>query len=183
MGLGFQFGVIFPDHLPEWSRGVLDTGMAAAGIVAMALTLLVSLGQRGPHDILEPSVRSLSKLRAALDRAAERAGWDEIAVNRLELAGEEAFQYLLDRQAETKPHPIRVEVRPVDDALQIELASGPDGTNLELRLGQLDAEHEEYAVLHNVGPRILRHVAKELRHEQFYDLDILTVTVDTRPLV
>jgi len=27
------------------------------------------------------------------------------------------------------------------------------------------------------------HVAKEVRHEQFYDLDVLTVTVDTRPLV
>lgn len=32
-------------------------------------------------------------------------------------------------------------------------------------------------------PRILRHVAKDVKHEQFYDLDMLTVTVDTRPLV
>ena len=183
VGLGFQYGAIFPDHLPEWSRGVLDNGMASGGIVAMALTLLVSLGQRGQHDVLEPTVRSLSKLRAALDRAAERAGWDDVATNRLELAGEEAFQYLLERQAESKPHPIRVAVRPVDDLLQIELASGPDTANLEVRLGNLDEEHAEQAVVRDVGPRILRHVAKEVRHEQFYDLDVLTVTVDTRPLV
>ena len=180
MGLGFQNAVFFPDHLPEWSRGVLDNGMAAGGIVAMVLTLLVSLRQRGHRDVLEPSVRSLSKLRIALDGAAARAGWDETATNRLQLAGEEAFLYLLERQSDSVQHPIRVAARPVDDILQIEFVSGPDDANLEDRLGRLDEDHE---VLRDVGPRILRHVTKEVRHEQFYDLDVLTVTVDTRPLV
>ena len=46
VGLGFQFGFLFPDHLPQWSRGILDNGMAAGGIVAVALTLLVSLCSR-----------------------------------------------------------------------------------------------------------------------------------------
>ena len=180
VGMGFQFGVIFPDHLPDWSRGVVDNGMAAGGIVAMVLTLLVSLKQRAQRDVLEPSVRSLPTLRAALDRAAERAGWDELAVNRLQLAGEEAFLYLLERQEESKPRPVRVVVRPVDDVLQIELVAGPDDVNLEDRLGKLDEDHE---IVRDIGPRILRHVAKEVKHEQFYDLDVLTVTVDTRALV
>ena len=180
VGLGFQYGAIFPDHLPGWSRGILDNGMAAGGIVAMVLTLLVSLKQRAQRDVLEPSVRSLPKLRAALDLAAERAGWDELAVNRLQLAGEEAFLYLLERQEESKPQPVRVAVRPIDDVLQIELVAGPDDGNLEGRLGKLDEDHE---IVRDVGPRILRHVAKEVKHEQFQDLDVLTVTVDTRPLV
>ncbi len=180
LGLGFQFGVIFPDHLPQWSRGILDNGMAAGGIVAMVLTLLVSLKQRAQHDVLEPSVRSLPTLHAVLDRAAERAGWDEVAVNRLQLAGEEAFLYLLERQEESKPQPVRVAVRPVDDVLQIELVAGPDDVNLEDRLGKLDEDHQ---IVRDVGPRILRHVAKEVKHEQFYDLDVLTVTVDTQALV
>ena len=184
IGIGFQNGVIFPDHLPAWSRGVLDNGMAAGGIVAIALTLLISLRQRGRHDVLEPSVRSLSKLQAALDTSAQRAGWDEVSTNRLELAGEEAFQYLLERQAESKKaHPIRVSVRPVDDLLQIELVSGPGSGNLEARLGELDEDHGEQTVVRDVGARILRHVAKDVKHEQFYDLDVLTVTVDTRPLL
>ena len=146
----------------------------------MVLTLLVSLKQRAQHDVLAPSVRSLPTLRAALDRAAERAGWDEPAVNRLQLAGEEAFLYLLERQEKSKPQPVRVTVRPVDDVLQIELVAGPDDVNLEDRLGKLDADHQ---IVRDVGPRILRHVAKEVKHEQFYDLDVLTVTVDTRALV
>ncbi|MCY4075587.1 MAG: hypothetical protein OXH04_09195 [Acidobacteria bacterium] len=181
VGLGFQYGAIFPDHLPDWSRGILDNGMAAGGIVAMVLTLLVSLKQSAQRDVLEPTVRSLPKLRAALDRAAERAGWDELAVNRLQLAGEEAFLYLLERQDESKPQPVRVAVRPLDDLLQIELVAGPDDVNLEDRLGRLDEEDHEIA--RDVGPRLLRHVAKEVKHEQFYDLDVLTVTVDTRALV
>ena len=64
--------------------------------------------------------------------------------------------------------------------LQVVLAAGPDDVNLEDRLGRLDEDHE---IVRDVGPRILRHVAKEVKHEQFYDLDVLTVTVDTRPLV
>ena len=155
--------------------------MASGGIVAMVLTLLVSLGHSGQHTMLEPTVRSLAKLRAALDRAAERAGWDDIATNRLEPAGEEAFQYLIERQPESKQaHPIRVAVRPVDDVLEIELVSGPDSANLAVRLDRLDEEQE---VIRDVGAIILRHVAKDVRHEQFYDLDVLTVTVDTGPLV
>ena len=126
VGLGFQNGVIFPDHLPAWSRGVLDNGMAAGGIVAMVLTLMVSLRQRGRHVVLEPSVRSLSTLKSALDDAAQGAGWDETATNRLQLAGKEAFLYLLERQSESEPRPIRVAVRLVDDLLQIEFVSGPN---------------------------------------------------------
>ena len=179
VGLGFQNGVIFPDHLPPWSRGVLDNGMAAGGLMALALTLLISLKERGHRDVLEPSVRSLSKLQAALAAAAERAGWDETATNRLELAGEEAFLYLLERQEASAPHPIRVAVSPADDMLQIEFASGPDSANLEERLRNLGEDRE---VLEDVGPRLLRHMARTVRHEQFYDLDVLTVTVDSRPL-
>ena len=74
-GLGFQFGIIFPDHLPEWSRGVLDNGMAAGGVVVMVLTLLVSLRQRAHRDVLEPSVRSLPTLHAGvrMTRGGNRA--------------------------------------------------------------------------------------------------------------
>ena len=57
--------------------------------------------------------------------------------------------------------------------------SGPDSANLEERLRDLGEDHE---VLEDVGPRLLRHMAREVRHDQFYDLDVLTVTVDTRPL-
>ena len=180
VGLGFQYGVLFADHLPQWSRGTLDNGMAAGGLMAMALTLLVSFKQRSHRDVLEPNVRSLPKLRAPLDAAAIRAGWDETATHRLQLAGEEAFLYLLERQEESGPRPIRVTVRPGQDVLQIEFVSGPDSANLEERLRDLGEDHE---VLEDVGPRLLRHMAREVRHDQFYDLDVLTVTVDTRPLV
>ena len=131
---------------------------------------------------LGPHLRQFARVRRAFADARGEprgAGWDETATNRLQLAGEEAFLYLLERQSEAVSHPIRLAVRPVDDVLEIEFVSGPDDANLEDHLSRLDEDHE---VLRDVGPRILRHVSKEVRHEQFYDLDVLTVTVDTRPL-
>ena len=114
----------------------------------MVLTLLVSLKQSAQRDVLEPSVRSLPKLHAALDRAAECAGWDELAVNRL--AGEEAFLLPARAPGETsKPQPVRVSVRPVDASSQIELVAGPDDVNLEDRLSKLNDDHE---IARDVGP-------------------------------
>ena len=56
----------------------------------------------------------------------------------------------------------------------------PRRRHLENHLGKLD---EDRQIVRDFGPRILRHVAKEVKHEQFCDLDVLTVTVDTRALV
>jgi NCS2 family nucleobase:cation symporter-2/xanthine permease XanP len=181
LGVGFQNQMIFPEHLPGWSRSLLDNGMAAGGISAVLLTFLVSLRQRSGHRaILEPSVGSLPRMRELLDEAAAAAGWDAPAVHRLQLAGEEALIFLVERQAgHDKPHKIRLAIREEAGTLELEFQSGPEGTNLEL---QLSALHEAQPTPAEAGPRILRHMAKEVRHEQYHDLDSLTVVVDSRPL-
>jgi NCS2 family nucleobase:cation symporter-2/xanthine permease XanP len=181
LGIGFQNQMIFPEHLPDWSRTLLDNGMAAGGISAVLLTFLVSLKQRsGRRTILEPSVSSLPRMRELLDEAAAAAGWDAPAVHRLQLAGEEALIFLVERQAgHAKPHEIRLAIREESGTLELEFLSGPEGTNLEM---QLSALHETQPTPTEAGPRILRHMAKEVRHEQYHDLDSLTVVVDSRPL-
>jgi len=129
---------------------------------------------------LPPSPASITKLRAILDDAAASAGWDPPAVDRLQLAGEEAFVYLLDRQADASaPRPISLAVRHPGDALELEFVSGPEAENLEARLHGLS---EEASAIDDAGLRILRHMAREVKHEQFRELDVLTVTVDSRPL-
>ena len=180
LGIGFQNGQIFPDHLPAWSVGLLDNGMTAGGLVAIVLTFLVSLRHRAGRERLPPSAAAITKLRGILDDAAAAAGWDPAATDRLQLAGEEAFVYLLDRQADAPaPHPIGLAVRHPGDALELEFASGPESENLEARLHGLGAEA---AAIDDAGLRILRHMAREVKHEQFRELDVLTVTVDSRPL-
>jgi anti-sigma regulatory factor (Ser/Thr protein kinase) len=119
-------------------------------------------------------------MRELLDQAAAAAGWDAPAVHRLQLAGEEALIFLVERQSEhTKPHPIRLATREENGAIELEFLCGPEGTNLEIQLAAL---RESQPTPGDAGPRILRHVAKEVRHEQYHDLDSLTVVVDSRPL-
>ena len=179
VGLGFQYGVIFPDHLPDWSRGVLDNGMAAGGLVAIALTSLVALKSRSKRAVLEPSMASLSTLGELVSTSAANAGWDESAIQRLQLAGEEAFLYLMERQEEQgAPARVSVSVRPHENALQLEFLTGAGIDNLEERLSTLDPDRTEIA---DAGPRILGHLG-QVRHEQFYDLEALTLTVESRPL-
>ena len=179
VGLGFQYGVIFPDHLPAWSRGVLDNGMAAGGLVAIALTATVALRTRSKRAVLEPTMASLPVLGDLVTTSAANAGWDESATQRLQLAGEEAFLYLMERQTEQGTAArVSVAIRPHEDALQIEFLAGAGVDNLEARLSALDPERTEIA---DAGPRILGHLG-EVRHEQFYDLEALTLTVESRPL-
>ena len=179
VGLGFQYGVIFPDHLPAWSRGVLDNGMAAGGLVAIGLTATVALRTRSKRAVLEPTMASLPVLGDLVTTSAANAGWDESATQRLQLAGEEAFLYLMERQTEQGTAArVSVAIRPHEDALQIEFLTGAGVDNLEARLSALDPEPTEIA---DAGPRILGHLG-EVRHEQFYDLEALTLTVESRPL-
>ena len=181
IGLGFQYGDIFPNHLPTWTRGVLDNGMASGGLVAIALTLLVALRERGGHKgVLEPDVASLAALDEVLTSAAAGAGWDDSATQRLQLVGEEAFLHLIELQEERKrPGPIRVSVRPEGAALQIEFLSGPGAESLEARIDSMDPSR---TLVDDAGPRILATLAARVQHEQFYDLEALTLTVESLPL-
>ncbi len=134
----------------------------------------------GHRATLEPSVSSLPRMRELLDQAAAVAGWDAPAVHRLQLAGEEALIFLIERQSEhPKPHKIRLAIREESGTLELEFLSGPEGTNLEM---QLSALREGQPTPAEAGPRILRHMAREVRHEQYHDLDSLTVVVESRPL-
>ena len=74
-------------------------------------------------------IRALHRRRIESERAVCSATGHDRADD-LQLAGEEAFLYLLERQEASKPQPVRVAVRPVDDNLQIELVAGPDDVNL-----------------------------------------------------
>lgn len=184
VGMGFQQQLIFRDHLPEMLRTLLDNGMTSGGIVAVALTMLVSLKNRSVLSAkLAPSTKSLAELQELAQKQAVLLGWDPAAVQRLQLAAEEALLFLVEREAsiETrKPMPIQVRARDADGMVELEFATGPDAENLERRMTELGtgAEREpDHAGLH-----ILRAITNELHHAQFHDRSYLLIRVDSRPL-
>ncbi len=183
LGTGFQNRLIFPELMPDWAHAIFDNGMTAGGLVAIALTALVSLNKRMPNKILlAPVVESLPSLNAFLRRLAQAQPWDDRMVRRLELVAEEAFAFLLENSLRkpTKKDRIYCWVRPDADAIEFELVATRSGReNLEHLIEDI-RKHKGEPELADIGTDLLRHLATEIRHLQFHDADCLTLKV---PLV
>ena len=105
IGVGFQNGAIFPEHIAGIAGGLLDNGITAGGVVAILLTLFVELTEPRRRRIQAPfEVASLPEIRAFLETFAARSGWGEAMAQRLGAAAEEALLTLLrheDEEAES----------------------------------------------------------------------------------
>lgn len=184
LGMGFQNQLVFPDHLPSWAHTLLDSGMTSGSFVAIFLTFVLAIKNRS-HDrvTLPASIAGIPQLREFLARLATAAGWDTGAIDRLQLAGEEALLFLIDKEeqaARAKPTPIRVSARESDHQLELEFLSGPGAENIESLVSELAEADRPTA--EDAGLRVLSHLATELRHEQFHDRNYLLVALDSRTL-
>jgi NCS2 family nucleobase:cation symporter-2/xanthine permease XanP len=184
LAIGFQDQQIFAEHLPAWTRGLLDNGMTAGGIVAVVLSLLVGLRKgRGQRLEIPARTASIAELHRFLAELAGKAGWDQSAGMRLELAGEEAMLYLLDRPGQeerSRDRKVRVAAKAGPQRIELELACGTGGTNLDNAARHIDWDAPPSA--DDAGLRILRGLAERVRHEQFHGVDVLLVSLDSRPL-
>jgi hypothetical protein len=60
------------------------------------------------------------------------------------------------------------------------VAAGGEG-NIEDRLALIEDQHASDPVEHEISLRLLRHMASSVRHQQYHDVDILSVRVE-RPV-
>ena len=101
IGVGFQNGVVFPEHVSGIAGGLLENGMTAGGMTAILLTLFVELTAPRRRRIQAPfEVASLPKIREFLQSFAARSGWGEAMAHRLDAAAEEAMLTLLRHDEE-----------------------------------------------------------------------------------
>lgn len=75
---------------------------------------------------------------------------------------------------------LRVSARPEHDTIEVEILSGAMDVNLEQAVEGFDRNALPRA--DDVGLRILSGIADRVRHEQFYGVDVLLLTLDSRPL-
>jgi len=184
LGIGFQNQQIFVDHLPHWSRGLLDNGMTAGAIVAVVLTFLVNIG-RPRAERIEVAARnaSIPEVTRILAQVGGRVGWDDSAIGRLELAGEEAMLFLIDQpDGETveRDRKVRLAVRAREQGVDLEFICGSAGANLENAAQNIDWDAPPSAG--SAGLRILHGLTDRVAHEQFHGVDVLMVRVDSKPL-
>jgi NCS2 family nucleobase:cation symporter-2/xanthine permease XanP len=184
LGVGFQNRLIFPDHLPGWAHTLLDNGMTSGGLAAVVMTAILAVKNRSTGRVtLEASPSGIPRLHDFLGDLATRTGWDKAAIDRLNLAGEEAVLFLIDRQQtdkRRKANPIRVSARESAGAIELELISGPGAENIETLVDELN--EDATGSVEEAGLRILKQLVREVRHLQFHQGDVLQITVESKPL-
>ena len=128
------------------------------------------------------AIGSLPKLEAFLRDLASRLGWSGEATQRLCLIGEEALVSLLDQGDQEDNQTLaqrrlRVIARQDGDAVELEFLAAIGEANLEDHIGLL-GDHVETPNERELSLRLLRHFASSVRHQQYHNVDIVTVRVD-----
>ena len=180
-GVGFQNAVIFPEYFAEFAGGLLQNGMTAGGLVAILLSLFLELtAPRRTRIETELDVSALPKIREFLAAFASRSGWDAAMTSRLEAASEETLLTLIEKEetAQRERRRLRLVARKEDDQAVLEFVAATGEENLQDRIALLGERTAGAPAEQEVSLRLLRHVASSVLHQQYYDMDIVTVRVD-----
>ena len=180
-GVGFQNGVIFPEYFSEFAGGLLQNGMTAGGLVAIVLSLFLELtAPRRARIETRVDVSALPTIREFLSAFASRSGWDEAMLTRLEAASEETLLTLMEKEeeGESEHRRLRLVARKEGDQAVLEFVAAMGEENLQDRIALLGERTAGAPAEQEVSLRLLRHVASSVLHQQYYDMDIVTVHVD-----
>ena len=180
LGAGFQNQDIFAAQLGEQWGALLGNGMTAGGLAVLVLTLFTELtGPRRHRLEMDLDITALPKIDGFLRDLASRFGWNTASTERLCAAGEETLLSLGQPEDEAAPDKRRLFVVARGDSAEIELefVAAVGDENLEDRmvlLGEGSTTPEE----HEISLRLLKHFAASVRHQQYHDIDIVTVQVE-----
>ena len=176
VGIGFQYGLIFPGLLDGWVGQMLENGMTSGGLTAIFLTILWEL--LSPKRLKyqgELDRASIAKVERVLRDFATGRGWDERATNRLCLASEEVILNLLGDEADARRR-LRFSIRDADDAAELEYVASLGEENLENQILLLSEASEDMHE-HEASIRILGHLASRVQHQKYYHTDIISLKV------
>ena len=182
VGIGFQFELIFPDLLTGtgfWGT-LLRNGMTVGGLVAIALTLMWEvLGSRRRRIHTKLTIESLPKLTEFLSNAAKRWNWNDESVFRLQQVNEELLLTLIESNDDTVAEERRLQVSVRNDAgqLALEYVAAADEENIEDRAMFVhDAASDDAST--DLSIKLLHFLAAEIRHQKYFDMDIVNIRVD-----
>ena len=182
VGVGCQNDLLFPELLAEFAGGLLRNGITAGSVVVILMTLFLEATAPRRSRIeaeLNPSV--LPRIREFVSKFASRNGMGEKMVDRLDAASEETLLTLI-AQDENREEPERrrllLTARKEAGGAVLEFVTASGEENLQNRIGLLADTPDEVPVEREVSLRLLRHIASSVRHQQFHDLDIVTVHVE-----
>ncbi len=183
-GVGFQYGLIFPQEASRFAGGLLENGMNAGGFSAILMTLFLRFTEPRPSRI-ETGLGSaeLPTIRTFLSDFASRSGWGGTMAERLGAAAEEALLTLARgkdsaRERDGGQRRLMLSAHREKGGAVLEFVVGPGTENLQDRIALLGEPSDEASMEQEVSLRLLRHLASSVRHQQYHDTDIVTVRVE-----
>ena len=180
VGIGLEmFGLLNGLPKAEW-YGFLTNGLAVGTLLAALMTWYVDFTDSRSRRLEVPFLRSsLAEVDAFLRDVADKNGWEPAAAVRLRGAGEETLLSLLDADTggvrdEKRQLTVVARSRSGGAELELEFFSSLEELNLQDQLAYLNEESLEEG---EASFRLLRHYAESVRHQKFYGLDVVRVTV------
>lgn len=174
LGIGFQNQQLFDGLLPDYLSSLLNNGMTAGGIAAVLLSWLVSLkNKRQSRDTQPLSAEGLSSSLAFVTEKARDSDWRGEDLNRLLLAVEEAFVYMMSNTPDGVTE-LELRIRAAADNAEVEMRCGETKTNVETKLRNIDmSENPE-----DLGLKVLKHMTDDLKHQQFSNGEFLILRLN-----
>ena len=180
LAVGFQNGVIFPEHLGDgFLAALFSNGMTSGAIVAILMMLFIELtGSRSRRLRTNLDESCLPQLERFLREFAGRRGWGEPASERLSSAGEETLAILLQsaEQAGDDPRRLTVAARMNGSRAEIEFVTASETENVEDRIAYL-SELPPVPDEHEISFRLLWHYAESVRHQKYHGLEVISIGV------
>ncbi|MCY4643942.1 MAG: hypothetical protein OXB88_04935 [Bacteriovoracales bacterium] len=183
IGIGFQNGLILPDYVEDFAGGILNSAMTAGGLVAIIMTLSTHLiGPRRHRIEMACNSDAFLEVQGFLDDFVARSGWGDAMRDRIKVASEEMLLILLwkdwDKREEKKRRLILKTHKENEQAI-LEFITIADQGNIQDRIALLEKETTlEFSMEKEISLRLLNHVASSVRHEQYHDIDIVTIKVE-----
>ncbi len=182
IGVGCQNGVIFPEIVSGFAGGLLQNGMTAGGLCAILMNLFIMATAARRRKIELPlAVSNLPQIREFLAHFAAHAGMGNLIASRLELASEETLLTLIGENGDSQPaRNLRIVVYQDGGDAVLEFIASSGGENIEDLLTVIKEGPSEPSADREVSLRLLRHAASSVNHQQYHDIDIVTVRVEGR---
>ena len=186
LGVGFESGTVFPEFVSEFAGGIFANGITSGGLAAIVMTLLAGVsGSRPARMETGFAVAALPEIREFLSGFASRNGWDDAMVDRLAAVADETLLTLLRPEEESgtpdRQRRLRLSASKEEGGAVLEFIVAPGEENVQEKLAVLGAPNDGARAEQEVSLRLLRHLASSVRHQQYHDLDIVTVRVNAPP--
>ena len=189
LGIAFQFDWIYPEYLQGAWGELLGNGMTVGGLTVILLTMFGEVAGGGRSRLkTRLTAETWPEVDAFLANfAARRKGWEGEMETRLRAVGEETMHILTGDEAdagaqadaEDRDRRLLLVARADGKAADLEFIATTDETNIEDQLAMLSEAAMSVPAEAEIPLRLLRHYASSIRHQQYHDIDILMIRVES----